>query len=355
MVNSMKNITAVEKDLCTGCGACLNACNNKAIEFVLDDEGFFEPMVESAHCTQCGICNNACPVMNPPEGSKVMESYAAQSTDMNILKDSTSGGIFTVLAQWIIGNNGIVYGCIWDKECNAIITKAEREEEIIPMRGSKYVWSSAVNVYGEIKQFLLEGRLVLFCGLPCQIAGLKTYLQNEYSNLFLVDFLCSGAPSPLAFKKYLDTICTEKDKSKLNFKFRNKIPYGVGVHITYQGQKKKNKRRGENISNSYYYSFYINLINRRSCYQCPFGTDLRISDLTICDYWGIENYHKEFKNILGVSALMINTEKGKYLINCNSAKVNLVKTDIKNIAKANNLNLDGLRRNLQVPANRDAF
>lgn len=344
----------VDNEQCTGCGACVKKCPKEAILFNDDSEGFPTPVIDNSKCINCGLCNRVCPAIHMPETHGIQESYAAQIIDETILMDSTSGGVFTALSRVVFRQSGVVYGCIWDKNYNAVICRAETEEGIQPMRGSKYVWSYAAAVFPEIEEMLNEGRTVMFSGLPCQVAGLKNYLMRDYETLFTIDFLCSGSPSPMAFQKYLDTICHTSDKDKLNLKFRDKNPYGVGVHITYTG-KRKASRLSEHISNSYYYSFFSHLIDRRSCYKCPYGTDLRISDITIGDYWGVSNYHQGMDVRAGISALMVNSDKGKVYLNSIKDTVQLSKTKKENIAKANNLGLDGQKRNREIPAIRDDF
>lgn len=342
-------------DICTGCGACAKACPRQAIAYGDDDEGFPTPYIQKEKCIECGICNKICPAFNKPKMKTIRAAYAAQALDREILKNSTSGGLFTVFAREIFRRNGVVFGCVWDEQYNAVIKRATNEEELKPMRGSKYVWSWAGDTFPEVRKHLEDGRAVMFVGLPCQVAGLKNYLRKDYDNLFLMDSLCSGTPSPLAFQKYLDTICVSKIRSDLNLKFRDKEPYGVGVHITYKGKIKKTLPIGEHITNPYYYSFFSHLIDRRSCYQCPYGSADRISDFTMCDYWGVSNYHKEMDVKAGVSGLMINTEKGQILLESVKKALVLIPTQVENIGKANNLILNGKSRDRKIPEIRDEF
>lgn len=341
---------------CTGCGACKSVCPKGAIIFQPDDGDFPYPQVDETKCIRCKLCEKTCPAVNPPERHPILKAYAAQCLDKTALKESTSGGVFTVFSRAVFNRGGVVYGCVWDDAYNAVIRKAENEEEMKPMRGSKYVWSYAGNAFPEIKQFLEKGRMVLFSGLPCQVAGLKKYLRIEYDNLYLLDSLCSGSPSPMVFHKYLDTICPDANPVTLNFKFRDKNPYGVGVHITYNGQKKKTSPRSEYAINPYYYAFYSHLIDRLSCYQCTYGTDQRISDFTMSDYWGINNYHADMDIQAGVSALMINTEKGMRFLESVRRDIELVPTKVENIGRANNLAYEGKKRKPRIiPVTRKLF
>ncbi len=347
--------TLADRGSCTGCGACKAACPKAAIVMEADTEGFPAPRILSEKCVNCGLCEKSCPALHAPDWQPIREAYAAQLRDRDALKESTSGGLFTVFAREIFRRGGAVYGCVWDQDYNAVVRKADNEEDIGPMRGSKYVWSWAGDAFPEIREMLESGRTVLFTGLPCQAAGLKKYLKKDYDNLYLMDFLCSGTPSPMVFHKWLDTLCAPEERASLDLKFRDKDPYGVGVHITYRGQKKKNAPRGEHITNPYYYSFYSHLIDRRSCYRCPYGTDQRISDLTVCDYWGIENYHKDMDIRAGVSGLLVNSEKGADLLERVKGALELRETSKENIGRANNLLCNGKQRKRSIPANRDGF
>ncbi len=344
-----------DQHFCTGCGACVAACPKGAIERKDDSEGFPTPYIVEDKCIECGLCAKVCPALNPPKMNLIGDTYAAQILDRDALRESTSGGVFTVFAREIFRRGGVVYGCVWDKDYNAVVTKAESEEEMKPMRGSKYVWSYAGDTFPDIKNYLKEGRIVLFSGLPCQVAGLKKYLGKEYENLFSLDFLCSGSPSPLAFQKYLDTICESPDRSALDLRFRNKNPHGVGVHITYRGMKKPTSARADHIANPYYYSFYSHFIDRRSCYHCPFGTVQRIADFTMGDFWGIADYYPDMDIKAGVSALMVNSEKGIDLLKSVENELTLVKTKPQYIAKKNNLSLTDKPKNRTVVPFRDDF
>ena len=350
-----KKITLAGKHLCTGCGACKAVCPKNAISFSPDAEGFPSPVVSEAACVQCGLCEKTCPVMLSPAMHRIQDAYAAQIRDQDALQESTSGGVFTALSREIFRCGGVVYGCVWDEEYNAFIRRAVNEEEIKPMRGSKYVWSWAGDAFPDVKADLEAGRTVLFTGLPCQVAGLKNYLKRDYGNLFLADCLCSGAPSPLALDKYLDTLCKREDRGHLNLKFRDKEPYGVGIHITYNGKRKKTKAEGEHITNPYYYSFFTRLIDRESCFTCSYNTAARVSDITFADFWGVKSFHPEMAIRQGVSALMVNTDHGADLLNRIRDTLELQATKIENIAKANNLSTTDIPRKRKRPTAREEF
>lgn len=343
----------VEASRCTGCGACIEICPKAAIVYENDNEGFPTPRILKDQCVDCGQCTKVCPAIHSPERYSIQSAYAAQMLDRETLKDSTSGGLFTVFAREILRRKGVVYGCVWDEKYNAVVRRAEDEEAIKPMRGSKYVWSHAADTFPQVKQDLQDGRDVLFVGLPCQVAGLKNYLGKDYERLYLVDFFCGGAPSPKAFQAYLKTITADVPREKLDFKFRDKEKYGVGVHISYES--KAGRVNQTYISNPYFFSYHTKVFHRRPCYQCQYRSEQRVEDLTIGDYWGIENYHKEFDIRAGVSTLLVNTDKGAALLNAVKDELQLVKTRVEDIAAGNNLSLNGQSVTYHAPAFRTAF
>ena len=347
------NITLATRDHCTGCGACKAVCPKAAISFKPDQEGFPSPVICQEECIHCGLCEKTCPALHSPEMNKIQDAYAFQIKDNDALKDSTSGGVFTALSREIFRRGGVVYGCVWDEEYNAIVRKAENEEEMKPMRGSKYVWSWAGDTFPEIKAFLESGRIVMFTGLPCQVAGLKNYLKKEYEQLYLVDFFCGGSPSPYAFQEYLKTITKDIPIDKLDFKLRDKEKKGVGVHISYETPK--GRVHQSYVRNPYFFSYHTKVLHRPPCYHCNYRYEQRVEDITMGDYWGVDQFHKEFDIRAGVSALLINTDKGKELLNAVKEEFILSKTDVKNIAKGNNLTLGDQEKIFHIPKYRDEF
>lgn len=347
------DICAVSREHCTGCGACKEICPKNAISFQPDVEGFPAPVIDGELCVHCGLCEKTCPALHPPETHLILEAYAAQILDKEALKESTSGGLFTAFSREIFRRGGVVYGCVWDKDYNAVIKKAENEEEMKPMRGSKYVWSWAGDTFPEIRQYLEAGRTVLFIGNPCQVAGLRNYLKKDYDKLYLADFFCGGAPSPFAFQEYLKTITKDVPKDKLDFKLRDKSKYGVGVHISYE--TKKGRVHQSYIRNPYFFSYHTKVFHRPPCYHCQYRYEQRVEDITIGDYWGVGNYHSEFDIRAGVSALLINSEKGRELLDAVKDQLQLSQTKVSSIALGNNLTLGENKKAFRMQPFRTAF
>ena len=343
----------IDRETCTGCGACIMVCPQKAISFKDDQEGFPTPFIDNAKCVDCGLCEKVCPASHMPETNRIQAAYAAQIVDKDALADSTSGGLFTVFAREIFRRGGVVYGCVWDREYNAVVCKAENEAEIKPMRGSKYVWSNAAHTYPEIKKYLEGGRTVLFTGLPCQVAGLKNYLRKDYDKLYLIDFFCGGSPSPYAFHEYLKTITDKIPLDQIDFKFRDKAKYGVGVHISYNSPKGSVYQ--SYVRNPYFFAYHTKVFHRKPCYHCQYRYEVRVEDITMGDYWGVGKFHQEFDIRAGVSAMLINSKKGEELLDAVKNQLKLVPTRVQDIAVGNNLTLGDYISTFQPPIFRDAF
>lgn len=232
--------------------------------------------------------------------------FAVQHKDEVIRATSRSGGIFTALSNWVFENDGIVYGCVLDEHFLAVHAKATNLEEQKPMRGSKYIQSKLGETYKSIKKDVNSGRLVLFSGTSCQVAGLKKYLGKTFTNLLCVDIVCHGVPSPKVWKEYLEWQ-EKKKKSKIKFvSFRNKEKFGWRAHIEsllFENGYVENSKIFANL-------FMEHSVLRPCCYECPYKSVIHPADITIADYWGIEKAAPEFDDDKGVSLVLINNEKG---------------------------------------------
>lgn len=232
--------------------------------------------------------------------------YAVKHKSETVRAASRSGGIFTAVSDWVLAENGVVYGCVLDESFCAVHVRAEGIEDRDRMRGSKYIQSKLGDTYKNIRKDLMDGRLVLFTGTSCQVAGLRQYLGIEYANLYCVDIVCHGVPSPKVWNEYMSWQ-EKKNKSKVkNVDFRNKKDYGWRAHketLTFEN--------GKNLSSNVFTSlFYGHSILRPSCYECPYKSVMHPGDITIADYWGIEKAAPEFDDNKGVSLVLLNNETG---------------------------------------------
>lgn len=324
---------------CSGCHACANICPQRCIEMKSDEEGFLYPIVNKDVCINCGLCENVCPVINQNEPRKPLKVYAAKNKNEEVRMQSSSGGVFTLMAENVIKEGGVVFGAKFNDNWDVVHAWTDNIEGIAVFRGSKYVQSTIGNTYQEAKQFLEQGRKVLFSGTPCQIAGLNKYLRKEYDNLLTVDIVCHGVPSPLVWHTYLNEIsktnfkCSSEKKSILlskddsfvirSISFRDKTNgwkrYGFRICYDFLKSSKDSKsnfykekvffQRSE--KNIYMKGFLNNLYLRPSCYHCFARSGKSNSDISIGDFWGVHKYYPNFDDNKGISMILINSKKGK--------------------------------------------
>lgn len=302
------NINKVE--LCYGCSACVNICPKKCISMKPNKKGFLEPVIDESECINCGACVRICPRLKErlKEVNK-KEAYIVKNKDEKVRKNSSSGGVFSLIADYIIENKGVIYGCVVDD--NLEIKHIRTEKDYSKMRGSKYVKSNLGFTFSDIKKDLLANRLVLFTGTPCECAGLRNFLGKEYDNLYVTDFVCHGPQSPLIWNDFIKYITSKNGKIK-NYYFRSKIN-GWHYHtevIEYENGKIEHDTLDSQISKEL---FHLGLSLRDACYNCQFTNLNRVGDITMGDAWGIENNDPEYDDNKGVSLILINNEKGKKL------------------------------------------
>ena len=295
---------------CTGCTACYNACPHAAIQMVEDGEGFKFPQIAEAKCVKCGLCQKVCiPLNGYAPQSFAQKAYGAKNKNLDERKQSQSGGVFFVLAKHILSQGGVVYGSLLGEGLIARHGRANTEETAKAFRGSKYVQSDLGNIFLNVKEDLVTGVPVLFSGTPCQVAGLKAFLRKDYENLLLVDLICHGVPSP---KIWADYVAWQEKRlrgkmTKPNFRDKS-YNWGSSYESFYINENKKTFIIYTKI-------FHSRNAFRKSCYVCPFSNTNRLSDITIGDYWGIGNVKPEFKDRHGVSAVLVNSEKGQCIWN----------------------------------------
>jgi len=307
-----------EKSKCCGCTACYNVCPVGAIEIKPDFEGFLYPEINKNKCINCGACDRVCPIKQycEPE-TGYLKTVVLRSKDEKVLRNSTSGGFTTPLVRYVIDNGGVVcaasYSSSFKVEHVIIEDRNELESEISKMRGSKYVQSYLGDVYKKLKGHIEAGRLVCFIGTTCQTTGLVTYLGKKYDNLYLVDLVCHGTPSPKLFEKYLDY---QKKKYKSNIKnvvFRNKT---YGYH---SGTMKIEFENGKVYYGSarvdyMLKSFFKEISSRPSCYECKFKTKKRYSDFTIYDAWHAAEILNKNDDDKGYTNVIVHSKKGLQLL-----------------------------------------
>lgn len=302
---NINNIADMEKNTCCGCRACEQICPKKAIFMVENKEGFLEPQIDMDKCIKCGLCVKKCPQMNElPKEEEFGKVYAAKNIKEQLT--SSSGGIFSTIAKKVLDEKGIVFGAAYNDNNEVQHTCISDVKDLKKLKGSKYVQSDTKNTFSEAKKYLECGKKVLYVGTPCQIAGLNSFLGKQYNNLLTVDFVCHGVPSPKLFKCYLEW--EAKGKKITDFRFRSKLKKSWGLCYSYRIEKKL--KHGSAKMNPYYNAFLNGYTYRECCYNCKYATKQRISDITLCDYWGIEKEHPEFFDSKGVSGIIVNSKKG---------------------------------------------
>lgn len=335
-----------DKHNCCGCAACVQACPKQCISFDEDKQGFRYPLVDESLCIECGLCEKVCPVINQADVKKPLKVYAAQNPSEEIRLQSSSGGIFTMLAEAVIDDGGVVFGAQFDKNWEVEHSYSETKVGLAAFRGSKYLQSRTGDTYKQARDFLKAGRKVLYSGTSCQIAGLKKFLRKEYENLITVDVVCHGAPSPLVWRTYLDdlikcpkgtagknSVCLSLNEMPVitGISFRDKSTgwkkYGFvlsgksaskadknTVLSSVNPEEKHDVLLHETVDKNLYMDVFTkDLCLRPSCHSCPAKIGKSGSDITLADYWGIQNHYPEMDDDKGTSLVLVNTEKGNAL------------------------------------------
>lgn len=340
---------------CCGCAACVQRCPKRCISLEEDIEGFIYPIIDNLTCIDCGLCEKVCPAINQGIERKPLAVYAAKNNNEEIRIQSSSGGIFTLLAEQVLSESGIVFGARFDEKWEVVHDYTDTIEGLSVFRGAKYVQSRIGEVYKYAERFLKQDRLVLFSGTPCQVAGLRLFLQKEYQNLITVDLVCHGVPSPLVWRKYLKEVLTNKEcnknligrrgrnsKSLMDIKsieFRNKKSGWkrfsfVLTTLSAKGCNENEVLLSESLHENIFLKGFLNdLYLRPSCYMCPSKKLKSGSDITIADYWGIQNVIQEFDDDKGISLVLVNTEKGRSLLS--NISLELKETSFEDALKGN--------------------
>ena len=352
-MSETKYLKIGEKKRCSGCTACVAICPKKCITMQADEEGFLYPVVNITACIQCSKCVRVCPYTdseftNKPEEEELSICYAAYNKDEEIRYKSASGGMFRVFADRIIAEGGVVFGAAFDKDFAVEHTYAETLQGLTVFMGSKYLQSRMGDTFILVKQFLKEGRKVLFTGCGCQIAGLKRYLKSDDANLFCIDLICHGSDSPKIWLNYLHSLFPNESVKKINF--RDKITGQYNSSITINASKSVFCEKERN--NIYFRSWQYGLFLRPSCEVWPFKKENRVSDITIGDCWGFKKIAPEMYDDKGLSSMIVHSEKGKSLFDAVVHQLSFKETLIEDVEL---YNPDYIRSQPFVYSRRKAF
>lgn len=323
---------------CCGCAACADACKQKAISLDFDEFGFRYPKIDESKCVRCGRCMSVCDFSKADDFSLLNEpqkGYAAVISDKKILKSSASGGVFYAVAKYVIDNNGYVFGCVMTDSFTAKHTVAKEIDELSEMQNSKYIQSDTEGIYTQVSSVLRQGRIVLFVGTPCQIAALYRFLGgHKYDNLITLDLICHGVTSPVFFQKYIKYMEKIQGAQIIMYNFRTK-KYGWGKNM-YELILQKNNRIFTKCffgGGSIFHAHYLQGDNLRPCdFICKYARKERVGDITIGDFWGLDDSIR-LKVNNGVSCCLANTNRGVNILE--SVGVNIQEVQIEKIVNGN--------------------
>ena len=310
----MNSINIAKKEDCCGCSACVNVCPKQCIEMRADFEGFAYPTVNNDLCINCGLCKKACPITNSP--LKMINekplAFVAQNLDESKRIESSSGGMFSLIAEYVINKGGVVFGAAFDVNWQVRHISVDDVDSLYKLRGSKYVQSDIGNSYKDAKNLLEKGIWVCYSGTPCQIAGLRNFLRKDYETLVLVDVICHGVPSPKVWNKYIDFHTNEYGPIEAIF-FRNKKFGFAGSTMAIFYKSGKRTYLGQELQ-FHKETFFRDLSTRPSCYECRFKNQSHVSDISLFDCWHVNEFNSSKDDDLGTSAVLVHSEKGKRII-----------------------------------------
>ena len=349
------------EEKCTACMACANACPKGAIDVSTNKYGYEKIVINNDKCINCGICAKVCDRRKIIERHSPIKCFAGQSKNTEKLRRSASGAAFQMLAEVVIELGGVCYGCmgeIINGEYRAKHIRVTNIDELQLILNSKYILSYIGTSYQQVKEDLKTGKLVLFGGTPCQVLGLKAFLNHEYENLLIADVICHGVTSKTIFNDYLREVEKEQNITITDYVFRDKKA-GWGSNFCYSYYKNGNKKRiktkrfpKEGASHEIHY--LRGDISRENCFECEMSSTNRVSDFTFGDYWAIEVEHPEFivtnrpalsiRN--GINCIMVNTEKGIQYLSKLKEKMVMYEVELDSITRHNS--------NLLIPSKRGA-
>mgnify|MGYP005802589035 FL=1 len=325
-------------ECCTGCYACVNICPRKCIAMKIESQNFSAPRIDLQCCVDCGMCEEGCPILHIPEININTTGYAMKSRNESDRRKSTSGGVFSLLAEYVIEEGGIVYGAAYAPDFSVHHIAITKRQELSLLQGAKYTQSVIGSCFSKIKLQLHSECLVLFSGTPCQCAGLKSFLGKEYRNLITLDIICHGVPAPKVWQAYIDYRSNKENNGirpqKINM--RSKVSgwsrYGYSTEFDYGNGK---ITRIHNSQDLFMQAFTGNICLRNSCSNCKAKGVERCTDFTLGDYWGIWNQHPEFDDNKGTSVVFVHSQKGREILEQLSDKMDCLKVDIEVAYKEN--------------------
>lgn len=327
-------IKIVDKSKCSGCYACKSICPQQCISMESDEEGFWYPVVDTDKCINCGLCQRTCPILNKDKIENNPCAYACFNKDERTRIKSSSGGIFSLIAEHVIDMDGVVFGAEFDEEFAVRHSFIKTKDQINQFQGSKYTQSKIGDTFKQAKSLLEQGKAVLFSGTSCQIAGLKSYLGKSYKKLFCVDIVCHGVPSPKVWNQYVlyREKCAGSKVSEISFRKKDPGWRRFSMYFKFMNNSEYLQPRD---SDSYMKAFLRNLCLRPSCYACSFKTLNRQSDITLADFWGIESVLPRMDDDKGISLIFVNSKKGRYIFEKINNSILYEEVDINKAASCN--------------------
>lgn len=358
MVDIQNYFNICSPDSCTACASCMNICAHNAITMQEDELGYQYPHINASLCVDCGLCRKICPALHPIDLQAPLEIFAAVAKNVHEHATCSSGGVASGICRYILKQGGVVYGCCQKNYLEITHVRVEKEEDLEPLKGSKYVQSNIGVCYRLVKKDLLDGKKVLFTGTPCQVAGLKQFLCKEYEQLYAIDLVCHGVAPQRLLREEVEN-CTEKMKVLKNedqvfVKFRWKAKYGIqfGFQLWRKGRDMQLLDSKSFPYSPYITAFMTGLSFRENCHNCIYGNYRRIGDLTVGDFWGLGALEKTSIDARkGVSLLLVNTSKGKHLLEQVATNFVLEQRTLEEAVRGN----VNLRQASVRPANKDLF
>lgn len=305
-------IQITQKKNCCGCQACEQACPAGCISMRMDAEGFAYPVVDEKRCVHCDLCEHVCPMLNPSAEREPIALLAARSQQETVRASSSSGGLFTELARWVLRQGGVVFGARFAEDWTVLHDWTDEEEGLMAFQGSKYVQSRIGNTFKQVRALLKEDRWVLFSGTSCQIAALRRFLRKDYGCLLTVDVVCHGVPSAKIWQSYLKRLAGDTTHSIRHVRFRDKQQSWKNYQFVclWKGGEVRESFR----ENAYMKAFLSDSLLRPSCYHCPCKSFATPSDLTLADYWGIQVLQPALDDDRGIGLAFVHTERMREIL-----------------------------------------